>query len=299
MKSLIIFFIAAMLLFFYACSDNQDNKEITDIDSQALSISAKSQNAEQKTYQNPESSETITGFYGEDSKPMMLTFKSYPDVVQYFYNEGLICIIHTVNGEEGVEGTESKYYFKNAKLFHYIVNKEAAEITADVEKAVQELLAIESESLENLSNKSKGADLAQTKNPNGSLEFLNEFVDKSSYDVSENEILTSRLKAIVKNDDDYNSLISQLAYGDAIQKFNNAIIINGQVRQVIDEDGNQITFVSIIVADLAYNVLSVGMTDEEGNTSVFYTEAPGQKYPKQLVDWFTTDYRKVFKLEAQ
>jgi hypothetical protein len=270
---------------------------VKDIDSLVQEILIKSKDMKQKTYQNPETSENITGFFDGNNKPVLLRFDSYPDFVQYYYNNGIACIIHNVIGEGGLSGSESKFYYKNGKLFHYIDNKEIKEINAEVEKKSNEMLDIEEEYLKNLEQK-KETD-GQNQTTTGVLSFLSDFVDKPSYDVSEDERLISRLKALVKNPDDYGSLISQLAYGDAIQKFDNTMVINGQARQTIDEAGTQVNFVSIIVVDLKNDVISVGMTDVEGNTSKFYTEAPGQKYPKQLVDWFTQNYRTQFKLEAQ
>jgi hypothetical protein len=296
MKHLIFSLVISSLIIFSACTDKNE-QIVKDIDSQVDSIMNKLKDLEQKSFQDPKSSEAITGYFGEDGKAVMVKFDSYPDFVQYFSNKEIICIIHNIVGEGGVSSSESKYYYKDGKLFYYTNNKEVREITADVEKASKELLDIESEYIKTLENKGKVE--GQTSSTTGGLSFLNDFVDKPSYDVAEDERLTSRLKAIVKGSEDYSQLISELAYGDAIQKFNDVIVINGELRQTIDEQGTQVTFLSIIVADLAKDVLSVGMTDEKGNTSIFYTEAPGEKYPKQLVDWFTQDYRNVFKMEAQ
>ena len=296
MKSISGIIIAVLLVALYSCSGNSENG-IQTTDKQVDSLSSMAEEAEQKTYQNPENSETVNGYYGEDGKPLMLTFESYPDFVQYFYNNGLICVIHKVIGEEGAQGSETKYYFSSGKLIHYLVNNETKEVTPDIEKATVELLDIEAESQKILNI--KGKIVGQNANVTDRLDFLNEFIDKPSYDISEDDRIMLRLKEIVKGEGDFESLKSQLAYGDAIQKFGSVVVINGQARVAVDEEGNQLTFVSIIVADLANNVLSVGMTDEKGNTSVFYTEAPGTKYPKQLVDWFTEDYRTSFKMEVQ
>jgi hypothetical protein len=303
MKQLSSILLLSIAVFFFACS-GQNDQLVKEIDAQVDSIASKSKDLEQKTYQNPANSENLTGFYGEDGKPVILKFDSYPDFVQYYYNnKGIICIIHNVIGEGGVSGSESKYYYKDGKLIYYLNNKEVREITAEVVKASKELLAIEEEYIKTLLQNGKANGQNQNQNQNqtasGGLDFLNDFVDKPSSDVSSDDRLISRLKALVKNNDDYQNLISQLAYGDEIQKFNNVIVINGEVKATVDEAGNQVTFVSIIVADLANDVLSVGMTDEAGNTSIFYTEAPGKKYPKQLVDWFTKEYKAKFNLVEQ
>jgi hypothetical protein len=297
MKSAFNFLLLTLIAFLCACSPKQDVELVKDIDSQVDSILSKVRELKEKTYQNPISLETVTGYFSENTKPLLLRFDSYPDFVQYYYNNDLVCIVRNVIGEGNVSGSESRFYYKKGKLFYFVQNKEVKEITDEVERASKELLVVEAESLKNLENKGKNDGKSQT--TSSKLAFMSDFVDKPSYDVSEDERLTARLKVIVKNSDDYSSLISQLAYGDAIQKFDNTIVINGQARQAIDDKGNQVTFVSIIVIDLKNDAISVGMTDENGNTSKFYTEAPSTKYPKQLVDWFTKDYRGQFKLEAQ
>jgi hypothetical protein len=298
MKQLTNILLLTIAVLFFACS-GKNEQLIKEIDLQVDSIGSKSKDLEQKTFQNRENSEIITGFYGEDGKPVMLRFESYPDFVQYYYNNGIICIIHNVVGEGGVPGSELRYYYKEGKLIQYINNKETREITAEIEKASNELLDIENEYFTTLNEKGRIETPNNDRVPAGGLSFLNDFVDKPSYEVGEEEKLISRLKAMIPNNEDYSNLISQLAGGDEIQKFNNVIVINGEARVAIDEEGNQVTFVSIIVADMANDVLSVGMTDEAGGTSIFYTEAPGKKYPKQLVDWFTQDYRTKFNLAVQ
>jgi hypothetical protein len=294
MKHLSYFLLIAAIVLISACS-NKNEQNLKDIDLQVDSIMNSLDKLEKKSSEDIKSAEAITGYFDKEANPVMLKFDSYPDFVQYFFSKGIICIIHNIIGEGGISNSEMRYYYKNGDLFYYINNKEVKEITAEVQKASKELLTIKDEYIKKLAAAGKSG--GQTKS--GGLSFLNDFVDKPSYDVSEDERLTARLQAIVKGEGDYSYLISQLAYGDAIQKFNDVIVINGQIRQTIDEQGNQMTFVSIIVADLANDVLSVGMTDEKGNTSKFYTEAPGQKYPKQLVDWFSKDYAKKFQLEAQ
>jgi hypothetical protein len=297
MKNLIYLTTVFAISIFMACSTQDSGQLAKDIDAQVDSLYTLSQKLEKKTFENPETSELVTGYFDENGKPVMMVFESYPDHVQFYYDQDLLYILHTIVGEEGIKNTETKYYYKDGRLFHYIVNNESKEISPEAEKASDELKAIEKEYLTALKSKGKATD--NSGNASGSLAFLNDFVDKPSYDVAEDERLTSRLKNMISNEEDYGHLLSQLAYGDAIQKFNNVIVINGEARQVVDEEGNQVTFVSIIVADLVNNVLSIGMTDVEGNTSVFYTEAPGKKYPKQLVDWFTPDYRAKFKIKAQ
>jgi len=296
MKHLSQILLAVAVVLISACSDKNE-QIVKNIDIQVDSIMGELKDLEQKSFQDPQSSEAITGYFDKNNTAIMLKFDSYPDFVQYFSDNGIICIIHNVVGEGGISSSESKYYYKDGKLFYYTNNKEVREITADVEKASKELLNIQDEYLKTLLSKGKAGNQEVVKTTG--LSFLGGFVDKPSSDISEDERLTARLKAIVKNSDDYGQLISELAYGDAIQKFNDVIVINGEVRQAIDEEGTQVAFVSIIVADLANDVISVGMTDEKGNTSKFFTEAPGEKYPKQLVDWFTADYRTQFKLEAQ
>jgi hypothetical protein len=291
-----VLFLSAIMVFL-SCSGDENSKLIKEIEAQVAGINAKLQILEKKSFENKQNNEKITGYYGEDGRPSMISFDSYPDNVKYYYNSVLVCIVHNQIDEENNTGTESKYYYKNGNLFHHTVNNEIKEITPEIENASKELIGIESEYIKALDSKSQGYDMGQV--PESGLSFLAGFVDKPSFDVSNDERLITRLKNLVKNTKDYDNLIAQLAYGDEIQKFNNVILINGEVRHTIDEDGNQVTFVSIIAADLVNDVLSVGMTDEEGNTSIFYSEAPGKKHPKQFVDWFTQEYKTKFRLEAE
>ena len=103
MKHLLYIFAFICSIALLGCGDK--NKQIVEeIDSQVDSVMNILNTLEQKNFNIPQTRNTLTGYFGEDGKPVMVRFDAYPDFVQYFYNKDRICILHNIIGEGGISG---------------------------------------------------------------------------------------------------------------------------------------------------------------------------------------------------